>query len=207
MFVSYLSGEASRTEYAIQYILQQQGNNKKNENSKSNYCFCLLDGDVIRDDGLVQRTFKLHMHRVSRKRCSTSNRQEQAIRAIDHVESLAQLTEETALKFLTNFTPTSITTSTSGNGNNSIYISLPNVVREFNRRIEHLCRMLTREEFGQIGWPIGEFVIKSNNSNGNNNETTNSSSENCNGTSYSRNELLKYWNTPERFALIRTQFY
>ena len=61
MFISYLE-DNEQTKFAIEHIL---GSDKLH-----NYCYCLLEGDAVKDNGVLQRTYQFFLQKISLKYAS-----------------------------------------------------------------------------------------------------------------------------------------
>lgn len=148
MFVSYLESH-EETKEVIKLIL-----------GKTNCCYCLLDGDVTKDNGTLQLTFQHFLKQVYRQ-TAKSNQSSSLIspkkdlisqpklnfEAINNVLTLASIYEMTLLKFF----------EYVSHSMKKIYLPFDALVDEYNSRLETLVRMLTREEYRQMAWPIPEL--------------------------------------------------
>ena len=136
MFISYLD-DHEKTQLAINFILAS---------NKTNYCYCLLEGDVVKDDGTFQQTYKYFLHKICYRL---------SLRAVesklDNIYSISSIIEKTLMKFFDFLSNHQITRS-------SIHLPLECVINEFNSRLDKLISMLTRPDYKRISWPIPEFI-------------------------------------------------
>lgn len=57
LFISYLN-DNKQTEYAIDYLLKQDRYSRSNHFNQHNVTYCLIDGQVIHDNQLIEDYFK-----------------------------------------------------------------------------------------------------------------------------------------------------
>ncbi len=169
MFVSYLNS-SEQTEQVIRFIL---GNNNNN-----NFIFCLLDGDVVKDNYILLHNYEIFLNKCYKQNSVSFNFE--SINQLNNVVSLANICELSIMKFFEflNHSPSS----------KNIYLSLNSIIDEYNTRLEQLIKMLTLDEYKEMGWPVPEFIDSQ--------------------FSHEYNTTLKYWNTIECFEqTIKKQFY
>lgn len=174
MFISYLDGD-KETRSVIDFIL-----------GKSDCCYCLLEGEVTSDNALLQQTYQYFIKKVYTQASKDSlNNQEMSSlsRAVNNYEpvnnvmTLTNIFEMTIMKLFEYLT----------HSNKSLYVPFNAMIDEYNTRLDMLIKILTRDEYRQLAWPIPEL---------------------CETDLNSTNWNLRYWNTNECFDnVIRGQFY
>ena len=188
MFVSYLN-DHEETKKAIQFILDDK--------ASQNYCYCLLEGDVVKDNGLFQHTYKNFLKQIYTQNARSHLVSEAAsdllqlntvpktvssnYEAINNAFSLAAIYEMSILKLL----------EFLSHSQASIYVPFEALVDEYNARLDMLVKMLTRDEYRQVAWPVQEL---------------------CDIDFASRDNsiywMLKYWNSNECFdGVIKKGFF
>ena len=180
MFISYLDSN-QQTKTAIDFIL--------GSDEMDNYCYCLLDGDVLKDNGVLQRTYQFFLQKICLK-YSKMNLMSQQLSGtsllnplrhepINNISSLAEIFDMSCMKFIDFLCHHPI--------RNSICIPFDCVLKEFNVRLRKLVSLLTNEVYKSISWPMPEI-------------------SDCEASS--EMWTLKYWNTSECFEnVIGRQFY
>jgi hypothetical protein len=187
LFISYLD-DNEQTKTIIEYIL--------GSTELKNYCYCLLEGDAVKDNGILHRTYQFFLQKVCLKYANLnfvpkpfSLRYEQ----VNNVASLSDLFEITCIKFLDFLANHPL--------KNSIYLTLGNIIREYNLRVEKLLKLLTNENYKHLTWPIPEMIDFESNLN---------ESISVDDKLKESNTLwtLKYWNTNECFdEILNRQFF
>ncbi len=176
MFISYLS-----THHQTRQIIDQiVGNLTQN----SNLTYCLLDGDVVKDNALLLATYQEFLSKIYKQNSINLNDLPGRVnlKQINNILPLSTVFEMTLMKFFEFLTHTS--------SKKSIYLSLSSIVEEYNSRLEQLIKLLTPDEYKQVSWPVPEFI---------------DSDFSTKDSSYS---ILKHWNTNECFEnTIKKQLY
>ena len=133
---------------------------------KSNCCYCLLDGDVTKDNGILQLTFQHFLKQVykqtSKSSHSASPKKEvdsppkinYNFEPINNVLTLANIYEMSLVNFFEYL----------AHSMKVIYLPFNAIIDEYNSRLEMLVRMLTRDEYRQLAWPIPELCTTELNS-------------------------------------------
>jgi hypothetical protein len=159
-------------------------------NESDNYCYCLLEGDAVKDNGVLEKTFQFFLHKICLKYASL-NFGGQGVAAlrlryehVNNVATLADLFEITCSKFLDFLANHPL--------KNSIYMPFDALISEYNSRVELLLKFLTNPNYKSLTWPIPEMIDYGD-------------------THDEKSELLwtlKYWNTEECFeSVLKGQFF
>ena len=173
----------------INYNYFDQLINQSLSDEIDNYCYCLLEGDAVKDNGILQRTHQFFMQKVSLKYASlnfSANKPSLRYELINNVTSLADVFEITCVKFLDFLANHPM--------RNSIYLPLHVLIREFNMRVDKLVKFLTNDSYKSLTWPIPEMIDHEQNINANSSGTSEMISQQSNSL-----WTLKYWNTNECF--------
>jgi len=188
LFVSYLD-DNEQTKMVIEQIF--------GTTELTNYCYCLLEGDSVKDNGILQRTYQFFLQKICLKYASlhfASKSMSLRYEHVNNVATLADLFELTCIKFLDFLANHPL--------KNSIYLTLEDLIREYNFRAEKLVKLLANENYKYLTWPMPEMIDCESNLN----ESSSGNDEKLK----ERNTYwtLKYWNTQECFdALLNRQFF
>jgi hypothetical protein len=189
LFVSYLGGE-KLTNKAINHIL--------GSTTALAATTVLLDGDVVKDSVLLERSFCKFINNAYRRQSNT-HLYSQPLRDIrdrylasisvstppiglfthEYISkpmSLASLVELSLMRFFDSLA--------AAYSSKQIHIPIEALLNEYNQRLDSLVRLLTEDYLRAIAWPVPEFLAAGFN-----------------------DECIKYWNTRECFTnVIQTQF-
>ena len=166
MFISYLNN-SEQTEQVIQFILGISIGN--------NFTYCLLDGNVVKDNCILQQSYELFLNKCYKQNSVQFNSLNVTSQLVNNIVSLANICELSIMKFF-EFLTHSLTSK-------NIYLSLNSIIDEYNVRLEQLIKFLTLDEYKEMGWPVPEFIEAE--------------------FSHEFTSTLKYWNTNECFEQVK----
>ena len=177
MFISYLGGDKQHTDACIRFLLDIQPSNAQKPAININYCFCMMEGDVVRDDAVLHAAFRQHLakHVASEAKSEQRRRRPRA-------RSLAAIVAATLQPFLDHVR--------DQEARSAIRVPLASLVGEYNERVHTLIGMLSRDELRGLAWPMPEFI----------------DDDAAAAATTTQTQTLKYWNSNECFdGVIRGQ--
>jgi len=116
--------------------------------------YCVLEGDVTKDNGVLQTTYRNFLRKVytqTSKSCQSRSldieRSLSSYESVNNALTLVNILEMTLVKFFEYLSFSS----------KSIYVPFEALITEYNSRLDVLVKMLTRDEYRLLAWPIPEL--------------------------------------------------
>ncbi len=116
--------------------------------------YCVLEGDVTKDNGVLQTTYQNFLRKVytqTSKSCQSRSldieRSLSSYESVNNALTLVNILEMTLVKFFEYLSFSS----------KSIYVPFEALITEYNSRLDVLVKMLTRDEYRLLAWPIPEL--------------------------------------------------
>jgi len=116
--------------------------------------YCVLEGDVTKDNGVLQTTYRNFLRQVytkTSKSCQSRSldieRSLSSYESVNNALTLVNILEMTLVKFFEYLSFSS----------KSIYVPFEALITEYNSRLDVLVKMLTRDEYRLLAWPIPEL--------------------------------------------------